>query len=551
MARRQANVANWVRACAERGSIMSAAQASAPLRLAEVVAALSLATDLGTGQPMGHALRVCRLSVELGGALGLDERECSEVYYVALLRAIGCVSDAHRVAARFGDEMLANAQISLMDTAQPSDVLALLLRHVGESQPALRRARMIVAALAAGPGERNEIITAHCEVAEQLARRLGMRDAVALGVTQVYERWDGKGSPGRVRGDAITRAARIVILARDAELFYRLDGLDGALHIIQERAGTLYDPAIAESFCRSASSLLRVLDTDAGWDAVLAAEPSPRPILSPATRETAMRAIADFVDLKSPFTAGHSSGVAQLVAAAGAQLGLAEPEVTTLRQAGYIHDLGRVGVSTAIWDKPGALTASEWERVRLHPYYTDRVLARPVALARLAAVAALHHERLDGSGYYRGIPASLLSLPARVLAAADVYHALTERRPHRPAHPPDAAATLLQTEARVGRLDPEAVAAVLAAAGHQVAGVRHEWPAGLSAREVEVVRLIARGLSNREMAKRLGIAEKTVGHHIQHIYNKVGVSTRAAATLFALQHDLLAAVDPSVDASGR
>jgi HD-GYP domain-containing protein (c-di-GMP phosphodiesterase class II)/DNA-binding CsgD family transcriptional regulator len=525
---------------------MSGAPTSPPLRLAELVAALSLATDLGTGQPMEHALRVCRLAVELGGMLDLDERERGDVFYVALLRAIGCVADAHRVAARFGDEMLANAQISLMDTAQPGDILDLLLRHVGEGQPALRRARMIVAALAAGPGERDAIITAHCEVAEQLARRLGMRDAVALSVTQVFERWDGKGSPGRVRGEAIERAARIVILARDAELFCRLDGPDGATGVIRERAGSLYDPAIAEHFCRHASVLLSVLDADAGWDAVLAAEPVPRLVLSPVAREAAMRAIADFVDLKSPFTAGHSSGVAQLTARAGEQLGFAEPEIASLRQAGYLHDLGRVGVSTAIWDKPDALTASEWERVRLHPYYTDRVLARPAALTRLGAVAALHHERLDGSGYYRGVPAALLSLPARVLAAADVYHALSERRPHRPAYTPDAAAAHLQAEARAGRLDPEAVSAVLAAAGQVVTAVRRAWPAGLSDREVEVLRLTARGLSNREMAKRLGIAEKTVGHHIQHIYNKVGVSTRAAATLFAMRHDLLADSERSV-----
>jgi HD-GYP domain-containing protein (c-di-GMP phosphodiesterase class II)/DNA-binding CsgD family transcriptional regulator len=494
---------------------------------------------------MEHALRVCRLAIELASTLGLGERECSDVYYVALLRAIGCVSDAHRVAARFGDEMLANAQISLMDTAQPGDVLNLLLRHVGEGQPALRRARMIMAALAAGPGERHQIITAHCEVAEQLARRMGMSEAVALGVTQVYERWDGKGSPGRVRGEAILQAARIVILARDAELFYRLDGLDGATHVIRQRSGTLYDPAVAEAFCRRASALVHVLEGEAVWDAVVAAEPGLRPVLSPDTCETAMRAIADFVDLKSPFTAGHSSGVARLAASAGEHLGLAALEITTLRQAGYVHDIGRVGISTAIWDKPGTLSAGEWERVRLHPYYSERVLARPAALARLASVAALHHERLDGSGYYRGIPATLLSLPARVLAAADVYHALTERRPHRLAYTPDAAATQLQAEVRAGRLDPSAVNAVLAAAGHRVGSVRRAWPAGLSDREVEVLRLLACGLANREMAKRLIIAEKTVGHHIQHIYTKIGVSTRAAATLFALQHDLLTDVDPT------
>jgi HD-GYP domain-containing protein (c-di-GMP phosphodiesterase class II) len=518
---------------------VSAAASSSPLRLAELVAAVSLATDLGTGQPMEHALRVCLLAVELGGQLGAGEEELRDVYYVALLRAMGCVADAHQVAARFGDELLANAQISLMDTAQPTDVLNLLLRHVGQGQPALRRARMIAEALAAGPGERNLIITAHCEVAERLALRLGVRSTVARGITQVFERWDSKGSPAQLHGEAILPAARLVALARDAELFYRLDGVEGVTHIVGQRAGTLYDPAMAACFCQHARSLVRVLDTDAIWDAVLRAEPGPHAVLKPAARESALRAIADFVDLKSDFTAGHSSGVAQLAAAAAERLGLSEPEVTSLRQAGYVHDLGRVGISTALWDKPGPLTTSEWERVRLHPYYTERVLTRSPNLGQLAAVAALHHERLDRSGYYRGIPAAMLSLPARVLAAADVYHAMTERRPHRPAHTLQACAEQLQTDARAGRLDPEVVQAILAAAGHRASTTLRVWPAGLSEREVEVLRLVAQGLANREMARRLSIAEKTVGHHIQHIYNKLGISTRAAATLFALQHDLL------------
>jgi HD-GYP domain-containing protein (c-di-GMP phosphodiesterase class II)/DNA-binding CsgD family transcriptional regulator len=505
-----------------------------------VAAALSLATDLGTGQPLEHALRVCLLSVRLSASLNLTEQERGDVYHVSLLRALGCVADAHQVAARFGDELLANAQISLMDTAQPTDVLALLLRHVGEGQPALRRARMIAAALAAGPGERNHILTAHCEVAELLALRLGMPAAVARGVTQVFERWDGKGSPGRMRGEAILPAARLVTLARDAELFHRLDGVKGTMRVIRQRAGTLYDPTMAACFCQHASSLVQALDTDAIWDAVLAAEPGSQVILTPDARESALRAIADFVDLKSDFTAGHSSGVAQLAAAAAERLGMSEPEVSSVRQAGYVHDLGRVGISTALWDKPGRLTTSEWERVRLHPYHTERVLARSPYLARLGAVAALHHERLDGSGYYRGIPAAMLSLPARVLAAADVYQAMTERRSYRPAHTPEACAGQLQGEARAGRLDPAVVQAILAVAGHRVSATRRAWPAGLSDREVEVLRLVAHGLTNREMAKRLNIAEKTAGHHIQHIYNKVGVSTRAAATLFALQHDLLA-----------
>ena len=518
---------------------MATASSPAPLRLAELVAALSLATDLGTGQPMEHALRVCLLAVSLGDELGVDEAERRDVYYIALLRAIGCVSDAHRVAARFGDEILANAQISLLDTAQPADALGLILRDVGAGQPALRRARMILAALAAGPNERNQVITAHCEVAEHLAQHLGMWPEVALGITQVYERWDGKGSPGRLRGEAIVRPARIVILARDAELFFRLGGIEGATHVIRQRSGTLYDPVLAERLCQRAPDLFAVLDTDAVWDAALDVEPGPHLVLAPARRETALRAIADFVDLKSPYTAGHSSGVALLAAAAAEHLGLGETDVAAVRQAGYLHDLGRVGISSAIWDKPGPLNESERERVRLHPYYTDRVLARSEALARLAAIAALHHERLDGSGYYRGIPAAMLSMPARLLAAADAYHAMTERRPYRPAHTPAAAAAHLRAEAHAGRLDAGAVSAVLAAAGHPVRTARRAWPADLSDREVEVLRLLARVFSNREMASHLCIAEKTVGHHVQHIYNKITVSTRAAATLFALQHGLL------------
>ncbi len=518
---------------------MSGATPSSSLRLAELVASLSLATDLGTGQPMEHALRVCLLAVELGSELGMDEQELADVYYIALLRAIGCVSDAHLVAARFGDELLANAQISLIDSARPGDVLDLLLRHVGAGKPALRRARMIASALAAGPGERNEIITAHCEVAEGLARRLGMPAQVATGVTQVYERWDGKGSPGHLRGEQINRRARIVTLVRDAELFHRIDGVDGATRVIRDRSGTFYDPFMVERFCERALSIVRVLDTDV-WEAVLAVEPGSRPVLTPVRLATATRAIADFVDLKSPFTAGHSSGVARLAEEAGERLGLDQNVLVELRHSAYVHDLGRVGISAGIWEKPGPLSTSDWDQVRLHPYYTERFLARSAALSSLAAIAAQHHERLDGSGYFRGLPGTMLSPAARILAAADVYHALTERRPHRPSHSPDFAAEHLQAEVRDGRLDSEAVSAVLAVAGHNVVPLSRSWPKGLSSREVEVLRLVARGLTNREMSELLSISHKTVGHHIQHIYDKIGVSTRAAATHFAMHHDLLA-----------
>jgi HD-GYP domain-containing protein (c-di-GMP phosphodiesterase class II)/DNA-binding CsgD family transcriptional regulator len=273
---------------------------------------------------------------------------------------------------------------------------------------------------------------------------------------------------------------------------------------------------------------------------VLAAEPGARPSLSAAEADRAIRAMADFADLKTPFFSGHSSGVADLAVGAAERCRLSPAEVAALRRAALLHDLGRSAVSTVIWEKAGPLTEGEWERVRLHPYYTERVLARSRALTAVGAIAALHHERLDGSGYHRGFPAQLQPPPARLLAAADVYHALREPRPHRPARSADQAAEELKREARAGRLCPDAVAGVLAAAGHHVRPTRREWPGRLSDREVEVLRLLARGLSNRRIAERLVVSERTVHHHVEHVYDKIDVSTRGGATLFAMQHDLLA-----------
>jgi HD-GYP domain-containing protein (c-di-GMP phosphodiesterase class II) len=268
-----------------------------------------------------------------------------------------------------------------------------------------------------------------------------------------------------------------------------------------------------------------------------------RAYLSDEQFDTACQAIADFADIKSPYTLGHSNGVASLASEAACRCGLPEADAVALRRAGLLHDIGRVSVSAGIWGKPGSLTEREWERVRLHPYYTERVLARPRILAQLGSLAALHHERLDGSGYHRGLPAAMLSPAARILAAADVYHAMTEPRPHRSPLTPDAAAIELQREARAGRLDSEVVSGVLAAAGHRVSISRRELVAGLSEREVEVLRLLARGHSMKQIAARLTISEKTVDNHIQHIYIKIGVSTRAGATLFAMEQNLITSVE--------
>ncbi len=513
------------------------------IRLAELIAALSLATDLGMGQPMEYAQCVCVLSIRLGEALGLNESELREVYYLALLRHIGCNAETYRMADLFGDELALRTNVASVDSARASQMIGIVIRSIqqaNEGKSALHLARMIAQGLMSGQNLMKEEYTGFCEVAQRLAERLGFGEGITLALGQVFERWDGRGVPGKLKGDDITLSMRIVTLAQDAITFHRLEGVEAAVTMARERKGTIYDPHTVDCFCQQASHLLIGLEEEPSWEVVLALEPGKCTRLSDEQFDTACRAIADFADIKSPYTLGHSVGVAELAAQAARHCGLPESDRVELMRAGLLHDVGRVGVSAGIWGKPGPLSEREWERVRMHPYYTERVLARPDTLAQLGALAALHHERLNGSGYYRGLPASMLSPAARILAAADIYHAMTEPRPHRQALEPGIAAEQLQREARAGRLDSEAVNGVLAAAGHQVRTSRRELVAGLSEREIEVLRLIARGHSKKQVAGLLIISEKTVDNHIQHIYNKIGVSTRAGATLFAIEHDLLA-----------
>jgi HD-GYP domain-containing protein (c-di-GMP phosphodiesterase class II) len=247
------------------------------------------------------------------------------------------------------------------------------------------------------------------------------------------------------------------------------------------------------------------------------------------------------VGLKSPWLREHSTGVAELAEAAAWRMGLAEDSVAVVRRAALAHDLGRVGVSNAIWEKPGPLGFGEWERVRLHSHFTERAFAQSTELAALGMVAGAHHERLDGSGYHRGSRGPGLEQPARILAAADCYCAMCEERSYRPGLDAPAAEAALLLEAKEGRLDSDAVEAVLGAAGHRVTSAPKERPAGLTARELEVLLALARGQSNQAIGDVLGISVKTVGHHVGHIYDKVGVRTRAAATVWAFEHSLLQA----------
>ena len=521
---------------------MRAGAGDSGVRQAELLAALSIATDLGMGQPLESALSCCVVAMRLGEALHLEGETLRDVYYQALLRYIGCNVETYAMAALFGDELALRRDFAVLDPGQPPEVLDLVVRSIQQAnlgEPPVRVAELVARSLLTLPRLMAESFAGHCEVAQRLAGRLGLAESLIVCLGQVYERWDGTGLPQGLQGEEVAPAVLLVTLAHDAVVWTRIGGPDAAVATVGKRSGGAYPPRMAERFCAAAPTILAGLDQEPTWQSVLALEPGEHACLTDEAFDRSCEALADFADLKSPYTLGHSPGVAALAAGAGRRCGLVEADVTALRRAGLLHDIGRVGVSAGIWGKAGALSEREWEQVRLHPYYTDRVLARPEPLRRLGALASQHHERLDGSGYHRAMPGQALSPAARLLAAADAYQAMTELRPHRQALSAEEAAEELRREVRAGRLDGDAVHAVLAEAGHRVPPTRRERPAALSRREVEVLRLLARGLSNKEMAERLFLSPDTIKRHIQHIYDKTGLSTRAGATLFAMENSLL------------
>jgi HD-GYP domain-containing protein (c-di-GMP phosphodiesterase class II) len=505
--------------------------------LAELVAALSLGIDLGFGQPMEHVLRQCLIALRLAERIGLDEQSRAVVYYTALLVNVGCHSDAHEQSKWFGDD------IALKSGKYDHELRSVRgaaagIRRLGSGYPPLHRFRLGLEFALSGHRELDGMIAHHAAIAQKLARQLELSDEVVEALGSTYERWDGRGWPGKRKRTEVPIASRLAQFAEFAEVAHRVGGVVAAKNLAQKRSGKQFDPMLAGVVCAEGEMLLAGLDSVSTWDAVIAAEPALAVMLSGERFDAALLAIGSFVDLKSPYTLGHARAVAELAAEAGVRHGLSEADVRLLRRAGLVHGVGRLGVSNSIWDKPGPLGAGEWERVRMQPYLTQRMLHQSGALAPIGAIAVQHRERLDGSGYPQGLVAAAISRPARILAASDAYQAMREPRPYRPARHADEAAAELRAEVRAGRLGAEAVEAVLGAAGHRVAR-RREGPAGLTAREVEVLQLVARGLSNKEVASRLVISPKTVGNHVEHIYVKIDASTRAQASLFAMQHGLL------------
>jgi HD-GYP domain-containing protein (c-di-GMP phosphodiesterase class II) len=486
----------------------------AEARLAELVAALSLGIDLGFGQPMEHVLRQCLISLRLAERMGLDEQERADVYYTALLINVGCHSDAHEQAKWFGDDFASKA-IKYDHEPRSLRMAATGLSYLGRGHPPLHRFRLGLEFVLSGHRDVNGMIESHAQIARMLGGELGLSDAVLGALAGSYERWDGRGWPGDLKGDQVPLPARISQLAEYAEVANRVDGVSGATRMARQRRGKQFDPQVVDALVGDADAVLPPPDDASSWSAVVDSEPGLAVRLDDERFDRALTAISSFVDLKSPYFLGHARAVADLAAEAAAGLGLGEDEVQRLRRAGRVHDLGRLGVSNAILDKRGPLGAGEWERLRLQGYITERMLQQSDALAPLAR---------------NELPPQL----ERILDAANAYQAMREPRPHREALAPEHAAE----ELRAGPFDHDAVEAVLGAAGHRVSR-RREGPAGLTPREVEVLRLLARGLSNKEIAQRLSISPKTVGNHAEHIYAKIDAQSRAAAAFFAMREGLL------------
>ncbi len=511
------------------------------VRLAELVATLSLAADLGLGHSPEHAIRATLVALDMADELGVSGEERATTYWVTLLAWVGCTADSFELARLFGDDIeLRHGTYDVDFAGFPQ--MAYLLRRAGSDGSLLHRATSSAKLLMSNGRSVVKALSAHCEVTGRFAGRFGLGPEVDRCLAYTFTRWDGRGQPDDA-GEAIPVAVRLLHLADLAVAHHRTGGTAAAVAEVRRRRGTHLQPELVDAFVPLAGQLLGRLDDASGWDEIVAAEPTLHRTLADDELTTALEVMADFADIKSPWLLGHSRGVSELVASAAAAAGHGQADVLLARRAGLVHDLGRVGVPNTIWDKAGPLTRAEVERVRLHSYYTQRMLQHPGTLAEIGAIASSNHERLDGSGYHRGAVASGVPSLARLLGAADAFHAMGEDRPHRPALSANARVAQVRSEVRAGRLDAAAVDAVLHAAGHAPRR-RSPGPGGLTAREVEVLLLAARGATNRVIGEALGISAKTAGSHIEHIYTKIGVSTRAGAALFAIQQGLLPDADP-------
>jgi HD-GYP domain-containing protein (c-di-GMP phosphodiesterase class II) len=461
------------------------------------------------------------------------------VFYAALLQHIGCTAYSHEVSALFADEFSIKLSALTTDFTRPHEVALGYLPRIMIAAGSGERIRTLRSAVLHSSSMTRGYQAANCETAAMIARRLALPVATRSALLDNFEWWNGGGGPRGLQGEEISLVARIVNVAGYAVLFDRMGGSDLAEGALRQRSGGYLDPDLVAAFLNRVPGLLAWSEAGDVSDRLLAAEPRPLRHVGLADElDDVLRVFGEAVDLKAPFLHGHCTAVAELVDGASHRLGLDAGSMEQARRAALVQDIGRVAVPTSIWEHAGPLGRDAWQQVRLHPYHSEQILSRCALLAGIARLAGDHHERLDGSGYHRGSRAAQLPMVARVLAAADVYQALISERPHRQAHTADRAARMMRQQVDAGRLDGDAVQAVIAAASG-ISSTRRTRPHGLTDRQLEVLRLLAAGMSNRRIGEQLVISPRTAERHVQDLYTRIGVSSRAAATMFALEHGLL------------
>jgi putative nucleotidyltransferase with HDIG domain len=414
--------------------------APAKIRLSQIISALSFALDLTEGQPMGHSVRSCLLGMRLGQALGVPAEEQTDLYYALLLKDAGCSSNASRLFHILNaDEIRAKGDVKTTDWTRVGwDSLHYALTHVGTGEPFLNRMQRLFQVAATQQRDSCDLVKIRCERGAHIAKQLGFSDAVATGIHGLDEHWNGRGYPNGRRGEEIPLLSRIANLSQTLDVFFTAHGPAAAVDAIRKRSGRWFDPELVKAAVSLSEqgTLWTDIDSETLIDKVATLEPEERRInVDEAMIDSICVAFAEVIDAKSPFTYRHSTGVAEAADEIAGWFGMSKRERKTLRRAALLHDIGKLSVPNSILEKPGKLTADEWRVIRDHPYYTFEILNRIPGFESLSADAASHHERLDGSGYWRGLGRDQLSSSARILAVADIFDALRAKRPYRDSLP--------------------------------------------------------------------------------------------------------------------
>ncbi|HET6895206.1 MAG TPA: HD domain-containing phosphohydrolase [Candidatus Baltobacteraceae bacterium] len=529
------------------------------VRAIDLLSALSLMGDMALGLSAGHGVRSTYIAMCIARELQLSQDEQADLFYAGLLTDAGCTAWAsHAAAAILGDDMEARRELFFFtDPTDPREMLKWLTHHIAAGERTGVRLMRVASFSVRGRGFMLEALHNTAEVAARFARRLDRSPRVQEALRFAFERWDGNGPAGK-RRDAIPLISRITYAAIFLEVFHGVGGRSAAVDLARTRRGKDLDPVVADAFVHLSRSerFWQGLESESNLAMVREMEPeSPFRYFDMQRLDDAASAFGDFADLKSFYSAGHARRVAARCESMAMAMGFDPRNVVTIRRAGLLHDIGLVALPSFVLHKPlASLSEAEWEMMRLHPYHTERILARSSVFSPLCRIVAAHHEQPNGHGYFRGLNEGEIPDGARVLAVADRFDELTHERPGEPALSADEAFGRMKLESGIGLCEHALMAlnAALTNAPHdepaaepdkmpaRVCEPRRVWPAGLTDREVEVLRILATGASRHEIAKRLTVSEHTVRHHLENIYAKIDVHTRVEATLFTIEQGLMA-----------